>query len=363
MPIASVAARRVVVPLERPVRVGDAVVTQRDYVVVEVATSDGAVGRAIANGRGSPVDGVVSEVVGPLVVGLDPLRTEQVWARMYYGCLPIGQRGPVMTAISLIDICCWDIKAQLAGMPLATLLGGARQQVDIAIAGAYPELTPDPAAVRDEVERHVAAGYRAIKLGSHGAPTDTARLEAARDACGDNIELMVDVHWGWRDLPTAVRTARHWTAFDLLWIEDPFPARHVDLLRPFRRAVDVPLAVGEDRAGVDDFVPLIGRDEVDYIRIDATVCGGITEFLRVAALAATRGRLLSPHVFPELHVHLAAGVPNVLGVETVGADSPVSPIYRLLEPLEVRAGVVTPPEQPGIGLVFDDDALARYAVS
>ncbi len=125
----------------------------------------------------------------------------------------------------------------------------------------------------------------------------------------------------------------------------------------------MPLAVGEDRAGVDDFVPLIGRDEVDYIRIDATVCGGITEFLRVAALAATRGRLLSPHVFPELHVHLAAGVPNVLGVETVGADSPVSPIYRLLEPLEVRAGVVTPPEQPGIGLVFDDDALAHYAVS
>ena len=112
-----------------------------------MTTSDGVVGRAIGNGRGSPIDVFVRDAIAPLVVGLDPLRTEQVWARMYDGCLPIGQRGGLMTALSLVDICCWDIKAQIAGMPLATLLGGYREDVDVSIAGGYPELTPDPRVV------------------------------------------------------------------------------------------------------------------------------------------------------------------------------------------------------------------------
>ena len=120
MTITAVTAMRCVVPLARPLRLGRAVVEARDYVVVEVTTSDGVVGRAIGNGRGAPIDVIVRDAIAPLVIGLDPLRTEQVWARMYDGCLPIGQRGRVMTALSLVDICCWDVKAQVAGMSLAT---------------------------------------------------------------------------------------------------------------------------------------------------------------------------------------------------------------------------------------------------
>ena len=81
------------VPLDRPLHLGDAVVAHRDYVIVEVTTSDGVVGRAIGNARNSPVHLFVRDVIAPMVVGLDPLRTEHVWSRMYYGCLPIGQRG------------------------------------------------------------------------------------------------------------------------------------------------------------------------------------------------------------------------------------------------------------------------------
>ena len=187
MAIATVSARRCVVPLDRPLHLGDAVVAHRDYVIVEVTTSDGVVGRAIGNARNSPVHLFVRDVIAPMVVGLDPLRTENVWSRMYYGCLPIGQRGALMSALSLVDICCWDIKAQSAGMPLATLLGGYREVVDVAIAGGYPDLTPDPADVEEEVAGYVAAGYRAIKVAAHGSPADTARLQAARSACGDDI--------------------------------------------------------------------------------------------------------------------------------------------------------------------------------
>ena len=105
------------------------------------------------------------------MLGLDPLRTEQVWARMYYGCLPIGQRGGLMSAISLVDICCWDIKAQMAGMPLATLLGGYREEVAVSIAGGYPELTPDPAVDGRGGRRYVAAGL----------PVDQARRQRIAD--------------------------------------------------------------------------------------------------------------------------------------------------------------------------------------
>jgi L-alanine-DL-glutamate epimerase-like enolase superfamily enzyme len=295
----------------------------------------------------------------PRPVGLDPLRTEQVWGRMYYGCLPIGQRGGLMSAISLVDICCWDIKAQVAGMPLATLLGGYRDEVAVSVAGGYPELTPDPESVKEEVARYLAAGYRSIKLAANGSPIDTARLSAAREVCGSDVDLMVDVHWTWRDLHTAIRSACGWVDLDLTWVEDPFPARLGQLVGPFRRAVGIPVAVGEDRAGLDDFVLVLEQD-VDVLRIDATVCGGITEFLRVAGVAAARGRSLSPHVFPEIHVHLAAALPNVAGIETVEPDSAVVPIYRLLQPLDVRRGMTEPPGTAGIGLTFDAEALRRY---
>lgn len=363
MTIEAVTATRCEVPLNQPFRLGDAVVQRRDYIVVEVTTRDGVVGRAIGNGRNTPIDLLVRDTIAPLVIGLDPLRTENVWRRMYYGCLPIGQRGALMNAISLVDICCWDIKAQVAGMPLATLLGGYREEVDVSIAGGYPDLTPEPDAVRDEVAGYIAAGYRAIKIAAHGSRSDTARIAAAREVCGNEAELMVDLHWGWRDLHSAIRAASQWIDLDLTWLEDPFPARLATLLRPFRRAVRIPIAAGEDRAGLDDFTQLLDHDEVDYVRIDATVCGGITEFLRVASTAAARGRLLSPHVFPEIHIHLAAALPNVIGIETVDPRSEVTPIYRLLQPFEVHHGIATPPDQPGIGLVFNRDALKRYGTS
>jgi D-arabinonate dehydratase len=359
MTIKAVTATRCVVPLARPLHLGSAVVTERDYIVVEVTTSDGVVGRAIGNGRNAPIDALVRESIAPLVIGLDPLRSEQVWARMYYGCLPIGQRGGLMSAISLVDVCCWDIRAQVAGMPLATLLGGYRDEVAVSIAGGYPELTPDPESTGEAVAGYVAAGYRSIKLAANGSPADTARLAAAREAGGDDVDLIVDVHWTWRDLQSAIRGARGWVEFDLTWLEDPFPARLAALVGPFRRAVDIPLGLGEDRAGLDDFTALLELD-VDVLRIDATVCGGITEFVRVAAVAAARGRSVSPHVFPEIHVHLAAALPNVIGVEMVDPRSGVTPIDRLLQPVDVRDGVTAPPDGAGIGLTFDRDAVQRY---
>src|SRR5262245_24679873 len=264
-----------------------------------------------------------------------------------------------MSALSLVDICCWDIKAQVAGMPLATLLGGSRDEVAVSIAGGYPELTPDPESVKEEVARYLAAGYRSIKLAANGSSADTARLSAAREAGGDDVDLIVDVHWTWRDLRSAIRCARDWEQFDLTWLEDPFPARLAALVGPFRRSVDIPLGLGEDRAGLDDFTALLELD-VDVVRIDATVCGGITEFLRVVAVAAARGRSVSPHVFPELHVHLAAALPNVIGVELVDPSSGVSPIDRLLQPIEIHAGMAAPPDRPGVGIVFDPDALEHY---
>ena len=98
-----------------------------------------------------------------------------------------------------------------------------------------------------------------------------------------------------------------------------------------------PLAVGEDRAGLDDFMQILDHD-VDYVRADATVCGGITEFLRIAALAGAHGRSVSPHVFPEIHVHLAAALPNVMAVETLDQSAEVTPIYRLVRPIDVYQG-------------------------
>ncbi len=193
-----------------PLHLGDAVVAHRDYMIVEVTTSDGVVGRAIGNARNSPVHLLVRDVIAPLVIGLDPLRTEHVWARMYYGCLPIGQRGGLMSALSLVDICCWDIKAQIAGMPLATLLGGYRDDVDVAIAGGYPDLTPEPADVEGGGRRLRRRGLPSDqgRRPRHHRPTPLGCKPPAMPAATTR-ELMVDLHWSWRDLQSAIRTATH----------------------------------------------------------------------------------------------------------------------------------------------------------
>jgi L-alanine-DL-glutamate epimerase-like enolase superfamily enzyme len=350
------------VPLSRPIVMGEIRFEYREYVVVEIVTQDGVRGIGYGMTRNSPVQAVIDRTLRPMLIGSEATMTEEVWERLYYRNLPMGQRGIFMRALSVVDIALWDIKAKTAGMPLWKLLGGFRERVPAMVAGGYVGPNVTAADLEREVADYVRQGYRTVKIAAGDLASDTARLQAARAGAG-GARLAYDAHWAWRSAADVLPTIRSWDRFDLAWIEDPFPSEMVDAVARLRAGCQIPLALGEDGTGRWTFLDILRRGHADYLRIDATVMGGISEAMRVCALASAYGIPVSPHIFSEVHVHLGAAFPGVLCVEMTEPRYEVDLMYRLLtHRIELRDGAIDAPQEPGLGVDLDRAAVEKFAI-
>lgn len=362
MRITEIRATTCDVPLPRPIIMGDLHYDSREYLLVEIATDTGHTGIGFGMTRGSPTAAIVARSLSPLLLGQDPLLTEAVWERLYYRNLPIGQRGIFMRALSAVDIALWDLKGQAAGLPVWRLLGGARTNVPAAMAGGYPASDRTLTDLERELADYVARGFRFVKIAAGDLAEDTARLEASRRAIGPDIALAYDAHWAWRSLLAVVPTVRTWSGLDLAFIEDPFPTESVASSARLREQTGVRLALGEDVVGRWAFRDLLERVQPDVLRLDATVAGGLSEAVKVCALAATLDVPVLPHVFPEVHVHLAAAFGAVMAVELTDPVHETESLHRLFRRwVDVRDGQLVAPEDPGLGVAFDPDAVERHA--
>ena len=362
MRITEVRATTCDVPLPRPIVMGELRYDSREYVLVEIVTDEATTGIGFGMTRGSPVAAIVERSLGPLLLGEDPLLTEALWDRLYYRNLPIGQRGIFMRALSAVDVALWDLKGQAAGLPIWRLLGGARTIVPVAIAGGYPASDRTTADLERELADYAARGFGLVKIAAGELRVDTARLVAARRAIGPDVGLAYDAHWAWRDLLSVVPTVRTWSDLDLRFIEDPFPAELMDLSTRLRSETGQRLALGEDTVGRWAFRDLIERHQPDVLRVDATVAGGLSETVKASALASAVGLPVLPHVFPEIHVHLAAAFGGILAVEMTDPAYETESLHRLFRRwVDLRDGQLVAPETPGIGVELDPDAVERYA--
>jgi D-arabinonate dehydratase len=349
------------IPVPRPIVMGELRYDTRDYVVVEVMTDEGVNGIGFGMARYAPVAEIVEKNLKPLLVGQDPLMTERLWDRLYYLNLLIAQRGMYMRALSVVDVALWDIKGKVAGLPIWKLLGGHRTRMPVLMAGGYVAEDRDVNTLSDEVKDYVKRGFRMIKISAGPLEQDTARVRAARRAAGDDTRLMYDAHWAWRDPQDALRVVREWEELDLTWIEDPFPAELLEPLGRFRRGTTIPLAIGEDLAGRWAFQRVLEGQLADVVRVDVTNVGGFTEAVKVCALAAVHGLEVSPHVYPEIHVHLAAALPNVPHVEMTDPPQGIEALHLLMgTKLDIQNGVAVAPERPGLGFELDRAAMERY---
>lgn len=350
------------VPLPRPIIMGDLRYDSREYVVVELVTDTGATGIGFGMTRGSPVASIVNRSLAQLLIGQDPLLSEALWDRLYYRNLPIGQRGIFMRALSAVDIATWDLKGQAAGLPVWQLLGGARTEVPVAMAGGYPASDRTLADLERELADYASRGFGLVKIAAGELRDDTARLVAARRAIGPDVGLAYDAHWAWRGLLETVPTVRTWTDLGLAFIEDPFPGEMMDLSVRLRDETGQRLALGEDTVGRWAFRDLLERHRPDVLRLDATVAGGLSEAVKVTALAATLGIPVLPHVFPEVHVHLGSAFGAILAVEMTDPAYETESLHRLFRHwVEVRDGKMIAPETPGLGVELDPAAVERYA--
>ncbi len=366
--IESVQSCTVRIPLDNATSFSNRRVTDRYYALVRIQASDGDAGIGFCYG-GSNAGGLVSKAVrelfAPMLVGHDPYRVEGLWQEMYQEALLQGRAGAVMRAISIIDIALWDRNARAVGLPLHRYLGSyADDRVPAYASGGYYLDGKTPAMLGEEMAGYVEQGFKAVKMkvGRLDPIGEEARIKAAREAIGPDILLMLDANNAWADVPTALRFMDRYEPYDPYWIEEPFSPDDIDSHARLARSTRVPVATGEIEVGRWRFKELLEKEGASILQTDAAVCGGISEFRRIAATAASYGVRVCPHWFHDLHVHLVASIPNGQYVEYF-PDDQVLNFFRLVDSqLQHEDGDLLLPTSPGLGFNFDEEMVSKYAL-
>jgi L-alanine-DL-glutamate epimerase-like enolase superfamily enzyme len=365
--ISAVRARSISIPLDHATSLSSRLVTERHYGIVEVVCDDGHKGIGfcyVGSAGGKLFAEAVDGLLAPILIGQDPYRVEGLWAAMYQEALLQGRAGTVMRAISTLDTAIWDRNARAAGLPLYKFLGAFTDRVAAYASGGYFLEGKTPAKLADEMAGYVAQGYAAVKMkiGKMDLKGEEARIAAVRERIGPDPILMLDANNAWSDVPTALRFARMYEKYNPYFIEEPFSPDDINSHARLAGLTPVPIATGEIEVGRWRFAELLEKKAALILQTDACVCGGVTEFRRIAAMAAGYGVTLCPHWFHDLHAHLVASMPNALYVEYF-PDDQVLNFRRLVgTQIEVKNGFIDMSQRPGIGFDFDKAAVDRYAM-
>jgi mandelate racemase len=260
-------------------------------------------------------------------------------------------------ALSAIDVAAWDVLAIAAGQPLARFLGASPRPIPAYNSCGLGLMAPE--AVADEAEQLLAGGFRAIKL-RLGYPTlaaDIAALRAVRKRVPADIAVMVDYNQA-LTLAQALERGRALDQEGVYWLEEPI--RHDDYAGNARLVRDLtsPVQIGENFNLIAAMQAALDAGAADYVMPDLDRIGGVTGFMRAAALAAARGIEMSSHLFPEVSAHLLAATPTAHWLEYMDWAAPI-----LAEPLKIVDGHARVADRPGNGLVWSPDAVARYRIA
>ncbi len=356
------------VPLDHPTSFSTRQVLAREFILVSVAADDGHTGIGFTyggSGGGSITTEAIRSLLRPVLLGADPFRIEGLWDAMYHEALLQGRTGSVMRALSALDIALWDRNARSAGLPLYEMLGGTGGDAVRAYAsGGYYLEGKTPEMLGEELQGYLAMGFDAVKMkvGRLGLAAEDDRIAAARDAVGPEVSLMLDCNNGWRDLETALRYMAVFEPFEPYWIEEPFLPDDLESHARLAARTPVPVATGEIESGRWRFKQIIDQGAAMILQPDAVCCGGITEFRRIAQMAASAGISVYPHAYHEMHIHLAASLPNVPRCECFTDDQIVNFRKLIDRQIEVKDGRLLLPHTPGLGFDFVPDAVSAFAV-
>ena len=359
----------------------------RDFTVVRVHTDEGVSGIGQAESPSLVIDAIIRNTHGlqRLLEGEDPTQVQRLWQRMYDTTGLYGRRGVTIAAIGAVETALWDITGKAAGRPVHELIWRSFASTRASTeprTRVTPYATVDSAGetleqVRDRVGQAASRGFRAIKIeerpgmfGNVDLATDVAVARAAREAMGDDRELMIDVQNRWQEVGRAVTTIRAIEQFRPFFIEAPLPADNLDGYARLADTVDTRIAVGDWGFSTrHEFREIMERGRVDVVQPSSVRAGGMHEILNVAEEAYRRGLLCIPHSWWHLvgtaaEVHLAAVAPNMPFFEFPMAfpDSPV--ISDLLVPkLDVASdGTIEVPQRPGLGFELNEEVVQRYRV-
>lgn len=332
----------------------------QETVFVEVGTDDGGVGLGYAftiGTGGSSVLALLRDHLLPRLIGRDARRIEAVWHELFAATRSTTVGLITSLALAAIDTALWDLRCLRAGEPLWRAAGGFRQEVPLYdTEGGWLQLTTDELVTGAKAASESWCGMK-LKIGKEVIGEDVERLVAVREAVGDRFALMVDANQS-MTCAEAIRRADAFARLDLTWLEEPLPADDVSGHVRLSRSTAIPVAVGESLYSAAQFREYLQRGAASIVQVDAARVGGITPWLKVAHLAETFNVDVCPHFLMELHVSLAAAVPNGRYVEHI-------PQLRAIttRELEIRDGHALAPDEPGLGIAWDRDAMDDLTVA
>lgn len=334
--------------------------TEIAFLFAEIRTAQGqdGVGFSYSKRAGGPGQYAHALELAPNLIGEDPNDIARLWDKLAWAGASVGRSGLAAQAIAAFDIALWDLKARRAGLPLAKLLGAHRDSVQCYnTSGGF--LSTPLEGVLANVEASLASGIGGIKIkvGQPDPMADLRRVQAVHRLIDGRAHLMIDANQQW-DRVTAQRFGKLVEPLNLTWIEEPLDAYDAEGHAVLAAMLDTPIATGEMLTSVAEHAELIRHRSVDFIQPDAPRVGGITQMLKIMALADHARVRMAPHFAMEIHLHLAAACAHEPWVEHFEW---LEPLFN--ERLEIRGGRMHLSARPGLGFSLSDQARAWTRLS
>ena len=346
------------VPMTYALGTSRGVITKAPLLLIDLETEEGVTGRSYLwcyFPAAMPAIAKILEEVARVVEG-ERLAPADLWSKLAERFALIGVQGIVRMAMAGFDVAAWDALAIAAGWPLATLIGSSPKRIPTYNSCGLGLMAPREVA--DEAEKLLARGFRAVKL-RLGYPTlaeDLAALHAVKKRIGSEIAVMVDYNQA-LSLAQALERGRALDQEGIYWLEEPI--RHDDYAgnATLVRELETPIQIGENFSESSAMAVALAAGAADYVMPDLERIGGVTGWLRAAALAAAHRIEMSSHLFPEVSAHLLAATPTAHFLEYMDWADRI-----LAQPLEIVDGFAVVPQRPGNGLTWDAKAVEKYRI-
>ena len=303
---------------------------------------------------------LINDKLAPLVQGLSAMNLPLIWQTMVHGCRNLGDASLVMMAVAAVDNSLWDLKAKIFDLPLVTLLGGARQSVPIYGSGGFTSY--DVTKLTEQLSGWRDAGIRRMKIKIGRQPAkDPLRVQAARQAIGDDAELMVDAN-GAFTVKEAMAMAERLVEYKVSWFEEPVPHRNLQGLHLLRRRcpAGMQITAGEYGFNLDYFTRMITADAVDVIQADATRCS-MSGFIQVAHLCQAHYLPFSAHTAPALHAHVCCSLLPVHHIEYFYDHVRIEQMFFDDLPQPHQGELRPNLDLPGMGLILKERDIKQFA--
>ena len=353
------------VPLPKALAVGSSRITHRTYSIVKVTTTDGITGVGYCYSRGLPISTIINNSIAPVALGKTAESPEEIRKLVVAFNWWAAEHGTVTAGISALDIALHDIAGKRAGKSVASLLGSTASEIPIYSVVGY-HYGNDESGLEEEIEYALSRGIGSFKIviGADTPERDARRLKVLRNRVGNSAHIAVDAFRTFKTLENGVNRVNLIKEYGISFVEDPFLESEGVLAIALREATGVPVSFGESQASSQMIEQVLHYNQIDVLRIDALIVGGVSEFLKAADCANKKGKTYATHIHTEIHSQIAAAAPNLYlgGLEYLDPRYEIDLFHHLLiKPIEIRDGNAILSTEPGFGIQWDWEAVKRFS--